>query len=83
MSTKKRLPLTHRKPWSPTIPTIAKGRLKNIGGSQSDHWNNTLANQAMQALWLKNSSSEERDKAVERHGRRAGRASRRRTNWKA
>ena len=29
-----------------------KGRLKNIGGSQSDHWNNTLANQAMDALWI-------------------------------
>ena len=32
-----------------------KGALKNIGGSQSDHWNNILANQAVQALWLKNS----------------------------
>jgi len=39
-----------------------KGRLKNIGGSQSDDWNNTLANQAVQALWMKNSSAEERGK---------------------
>ena len=39
-----------------------KCRLKKIGGSQSDHWNNPLANQAVQALWLKNSSPEERDK---------------------
>lgn len=38
-----------------------QGRLKSIGGSQSDHWNNTLANQAAQALWVKNSSPEERD----------------------
>ena len=30
-----------------------KGKLKSIGGSQSDHWNNTLANQAVQALWIK------------------------------
>ena len=41
-----------------------KGRLKSIGGSQSDHWNNTLANQAVQALWLENSSPEERDKQL-------------------
>jgi hypothetical protein len=41
-----------------------KGRLKRIGGSQSDHWNNTLANQTLQALWLKNSSPEDRDKQL-------------------
>ena len=41
-----------------------KGRLKNIGGSQSDHWNNTLANQAVQALWLKNSDAEDRKKQL-------------------
>jgi hypothetical protein len=45
-------------------PDDRKGRLKNIGGSQSDHWNNVLANQAVQALWLKNSSPEERDKQL-------------------
>jgi hypothetical protein len=45
-------------------PDDRKGRLKNIGGSQSDHWNNILANQAVQALWLKNSSPEERDKQL-------------------
>lgn len=45
-------------------PDDRKGRLKNIGGSQSDHWNNTLANQAVQALWVKNSSAEERDKQL-------------------
>jgi hypothetical protein len=45
-------------------PEDRKGRLKNIGGSQSDHWNNTLANQAVQALWVKNSSLEERDKQL-------------------
>lgn len=45
-------------------PDDRKGRLKNIGGSQSDHWNNTLANQAVQALWMKNSSQDERDKQL-------------------
>src|ERR1700722_6585181 len=43
-------------------PDDRRGRLKNIGDPQSDHWNNILANQAVQALWLKNSSPEERDK---------------------
>jgi hypothetical protein len=45
-------------------PEDRKGRLKNIGGSQSDHWNSTLANQAGQSLWMKNSSPEERDKQL-------------------
>lgn len=45
-------------------PEDRKGRLKKIGGSQSDHWNNLLANQAAQALWLTNSSPEERQKQL-------------------
>ena len=45
-------------------PDDRKGRLKDLGGSQSDHWNNILANQAMQSLWMKNSSPEERDKQL-------------------
>jgi hypothetical protein len=43
-------------------PDDRKGRLKNIGGSQSDDWNNILANQTVQALWLKHSDPETRDK---------------------
>src|SRR5687767_13840551 len=45
-------------------PDDQNGRLKNIGGSKSDRWNNTLANQAVQALWLKNSTPEDRDKQL-------------------
>jgi hypothetical protein len=45
-------------------PDDRKGRLKELGGSQSDRWNNVLANQAMQALWVKNSSPDERDKQL-------------------
>lgn len=45
-------------------PKDLKGRLKMIGGSQSDHWNNIIANQAIQALWLKNSNAEDQDKQV-------------------
>jgi len=59
-----------KKPASANTPTTVvandpddlKGRLKNIGGSKSDHWNNTLANQAIKALWTKNSDQEERDR---------------------
>jgi hypothetical protein len=45
-------------------PEDRKGTLKSIGGSQSDHWNNTLANQAVQALWVKNSEAAERDRQM-------------------
>ena len=45
-------------------PDDRKGLLKGIGGSQSDHWNNTLANQAVQALWDKNSTPEDRQKQL-------------------
>jgi hypothetical protein len=33
--------------------------LKAIGGSMSDDWNNNLANQTIQTVWLKNSDAEE------------------------
>src|SRR5437588_8222592 len=33
-------------------PDVLTGRLKRIGGSQSDHWNNVLASQTINALWL-------------------------------
>jgi hypothetical protein len=39
-----------------------KGTLKRIGGSQSDHWNNILANQTLQTLWLNQSGKETRDR---------------------
>ncbi|QOG17595.1 hypothetical protein [Bradyrhizobium sp. SEMIA] len=45
-------------------PEDRKGRLKDLGGSQSDHWNKILANQALQSLWVKNSSQEDRDKQL-------------------
>lgn len=45
-------------------PEDQKGRLKDLGGSQSDGWNNILANQALQSLWVKNSSQEDRDKQL-------------------
>jgi hypothetical protein len=41
-------------------PDDLKGMLKNIGGSRSDQWNNILANQTIQSLWLKHSDAETR-----------------------
>lgn len=36
-------------------PDDRKGRLKIVGGSQSDKWNNILAHQTVQTLWLAHS----------------------------
>jgi hypothetical protein len=41
-------------------PDDRKGALKRIGGSRSDTWNNILANQTVQTLWLKDFSKEAR-----------------------
>jgi hypothetical protein len=40
-------------------PSKLPGRLKPIGGSMCDDWNNILANQAIQTLWLKGDDAEE------------------------
>jgi hypothetical protein len=64
--------MSAKKPASANTPTTVvaddpddrKGALKDIGGSKSDHWNNLLANQALQALWIKNSEAETRDRQL-------------------
>src|SRR5262245_60694212 len=43
-------------------PDDSKGMLKDIGGSRSDHFNNILANQTFNTLWLKHSDPETRDR---------------------
>ncbi len=47
------MPQTSAKTKKEATVTIGprKGALKDIGGSRSDHWNNTLANQAISTLW--------------------------------
>jgi hypothetical protein len=42
----------------------AAGRLKHLGGSQSDDWNVRLANDTAQALWLTNSDEKTRGQQV-------------------
>ena len=39
-------------------PDDLKGALESIGGSQSDSWNNVVAAQALETLWLTNSHKE-------------------------
>ena len=40
----------------------ANGTLADIGGSKSDEWNHIIITQALDCLWLKNSSPELRDR---------------------
>ena len=47
-----------------THPSQERPQLKALGGSQSDAWNNILANQTMQSLWLKHSNEDDRDKQI-------------------
>src|SRR5438477_13028509 len=41
-----------------------KGARNAIGGSRSDNWNNSIVNQAANALWLEHSSPESRQKQL-------------------
>jgi hypothetical protein len=43
-------------------PADRRGDLKSIGGSQSDKWNNSLADQAVRTLWLRNSDQQARER---------------------
>jgi hypothetical protein len=45
-------------------PSSLPGKLKRLGGSKSDVWNNVLANQTIQTLWAKNSNQEERGNQI-------------------
>jgi hypothetical protein len=45
-------------------PTQQPGKLKIIGGSASDDWNNILANQTIQTLWVKHSDEEALDRQL-------------------
>jgi hypothetical protein len=43
-------------------PKDLQGRLRFMGGSASDHWNNILVNQATSSLWVAHSEEEEQDR---------------------
>jgi hypothetical protein len=45
-------------------PARTAGRLKKLGGSQSDFWNMLIANDTIQTLWIKNSDEKAHDRQV-------------------
>lgn len=45
-------------------PEDEKPRLKRVGGSQSDKWNNVIANQTVQALWVNSSDQDSLDQQL-------------------
>jgi hypothetical protein len=45
-------------------PTQQHGALRRIGGSASDDWNNTLANQTINTLWVKHSDEQTVDRQL-------------------
>jgi hypothetical protein len=46
-------------------PEARRGTLKALGGSSDDDFNNVLANQVVQALWLANSDKDERGRQMQ------------------
>jgi hypothetical protein len=46
-------------------PLGEPGKLKRIGGSRSDIWNNLIVGQVVQTLWTKNSDPEEQQRQYE------------------
>lgn len=47
-----------------TLKRKDEGRLKMVGGSQFDHFNNAAINQALNSLWLKQAVGEEREQLI-------------------
>ena len=45
-------------------PSEPKGELRRIGGSNSDDWNNRIANETINALWLKHLDGEMRQREM-------------------
>jgi hypothetical protein len=45
-------------------PSPEAGNLKAVGGSPSDDWNNRIANDAINTLWLKNSDDDNKSRQV-------------------
>jgi hypothetical protein len=53
------------KPTEPPLTNENKGILKRIGGSMSDDWNKLIADQVLQALWIKNSDQKTLDGQID------------------
>ena len=64
MSTKKTTPNREPRTVLAKDPAHQPGKLKVLGGSASDDWNNILFNQMMQTLWVKHSDEETIDRQL-------------------
>jgi hypothetical protein len=62
VTTKKRSPGKQPITIDITDAESRKGTQKALGGSQSDHWNHILVNQAVNTLWTRHSDNETRDR---------------------
>ncbi len=62
MSVKRKAAGNQRTTVDITDPESAKGAMKHIGGSLSDHWNVILFNQAARTLWIGHSDEEGKDR---------------------
>src|SRR5690349_3930153 len=58
---KQKQPAAESVPVTIIDPERYTGRLKGVGGSQSDDWNNIIATDTIQALWFKNSDERTRN----------------------
>ena len=56
------LPDRHRAVVEVVLPRPAKPEFKQLGGSDSDHFNQMLANQTLGALWVAHSDDEQRNR---------------------
>jgi hypothetical protein len=45
-------------------PSLQPGTLKRLGGSSSDDWNNRVANDVINVLWVKNSDEKTRNRQM-------------------
>ena len=46
-------------------PNDMRGQLKHVAGSMSDPWNNVVANQAINTIWLGAKTEADQDKAID------------------
>lgn len=61
MTSKSKLPAKTKVHVVAKDPAKEPGNLRRVGGSSSDDWNNRVANDTLQSLWIKNSEGETRD----------------------
>jgi hypothetical protein len=64
MSGKKKSDAAKQKVVYAKDPSLHEGKLKMVGCSKSDDWNNVLANETLKTLWTKHSQGDARDRQL-------------------